>query len=260
MSALAPCPPLKIAGHEGELVLFADAEGNRVATFASIAAWLGYSSKRPLLKLARRYSADLADLRRVSSVETRGRPRPTQLVDEVGCYVLALVSQTKRGRALRRVLSTWLANSDPSLSSPRTAGELLAIAHRRLRATHRELKALAKTPRPDGALDKDAIFLERPEGVFELRRGFEIQPGQKVLMVEDVVTTGLSSRQAMDAVRAAGGEVLAEVALVDRSAGEADLGVPFYPLVSLNFPVYDPEDIPPELAAIPATKPGSRKN
>lgn len=155
MSALAPCPPLKIAGHEGELVLFADAEGNRVATFASIAAWLGYSSKRPLLKLARRYSADLADLRRVSSVETRGRPRPTQLVDEVGCYVLALVSQTKRGRALRRVLSTWLANSDPSLSSPRTAGELLAIAHRRLRATHRELKALAKTPRPDGALDKD---------------------------------------------------------------------------------------------------------
>lgn len=110
------------------------------------------------------------------------------------------------------------------------------------------------------ALGVDAIFLERPEGEFTLRRGFEIEPGQKVLMVEDVVTTGLSSRQAMEAVRAAGGIVLAEAALVDRSAGEADLGVPFYPLVSLNFPVYDADDLPPELAAVPAEKPGSRKS
>jgi len=109
------------------------------------------------------------------------------------------------------------------------------------------------------ALDRDAIFLERPEGTFELRRGFAVTPGQKVLMVEDVVTTGLSSRQAIEAVEAAGGLVLAEAALVDRSAGEVDLGVPFYPLVSINFPVYDADDIPPELAAIPAEKPGSRK-
>jgi len=109
------------------------------------------------------------------------------------------------------------------------------------------------------ALGKDALFLERPEGTFELRRGFAITPGQKVLMVEDVVTTGLSSRQAMEAVHAAGGIVVAEVALVDRSAGEVDLGVPFYPLVSINFPVYEAEQLPPELAAIPAAKPGSRK-
>lgn len=109
------------------------------------------------------------------------------------------------------------------------------------------------------ALGVDAIFLERPHGTFELRRGFAIRPGQKVLMVEDVVTTGLSSRQAMEAVRAAGGEVIAEASLVDRSAGEADLGVPFYPLVTLNFPVYDPDALPPELAAVPAEKPGSRK-
>lgn len=108
------------------------------------------------------------------------------------------------------------------------------------------------------ALDIDALFLERPQGTFLLRRGFAIKPGQKVLMVEDVVTTGLSSRQAMDAVREAGGEVIAEAALVDRSAGEADLGVPFFPLVSLNFPVYEPHALPPELAATPATKPGSR--
>ncbi|HTH28237.1 MAG TPA: orotate phosphoribosyltransferase [Sphingobium sp.] len=110
------------------------------------------------------------------------------------------------------------------------------------------------------ALNVDAVFLERPHGHFELRRGFAIKPGQKVLMVEDVVTTGLSSRQAMDAVREAGGEVIAEAALVDRSAGGTDLGVPFFPLVSLNFPVFEPDDLPPEMAAIPPEKPGSRKN
>ncbi|MCW2338694.1 orotate phosphoribosyltransferase [Sphingobium sp. B2D3A] len=108
------------------------------------------------------------------------------------------------------------------------------------------------------ALGCDALFLERPQGNFLFRRGFSLTPGQKVLMVEDVVTTGLSSRQAMEAVRAEGGEVIAEAAVVDRSAGEANLGVPFFPLVSLNFPVYDADDLPPELAAIPATKPGSR--
>jgi orotate phosphoribosyltransferase len=109
------------------------------------------------------------------------------------------------------------------------------------------------------ALNVDAVFLERPHGTFEFRRGFAVQPGHKVLMVEDVVTTGLSSRQAMEAVRAAGGIVVAEAALVDRSAGDADLGVPFYPLVSLNFPVFDADALPPELAALPAEKPGSRK-
>lgn len=108
------------------------------------------------------------------------------------------------------------------------------------------------------ALGKDAMFLERPDGVFHLRRGFRLEPGARVLMVEDVVTTGLSSREAIEAVKAEGGEVLAEVALVDRSAGEADLGVPFYPLVAINFPTYAEEELPAELAAVPVTKPGSR--
>lgn len=110
------------------------------------------------------------------------------------------------------------------------------------------------------ALNVDAIFLERPHGHFELRRGFAVEPGQRALMVEDVVTTGLSSRQAIDAVRDAGAMVIAEAALVDRSGGTTDLGVPFYPLVSLNFPVFEPDELPPELAAIPAEKPGSRKS
>ncbi|HEX5239300.1 MAG TPA: orotate phosphoribosyltransferase [Sphingomicrobium sp.] len=108
------------------------------------------------------------------------------------------------------------------------------------------------------ALGKPAIFLERPQGVFELRRGFRLEPGSKVLMVEDVVTTGLSSREAIEAVRAGGGEVIGEAALVDRSGGIADLGVPFTPLIRIDVPTFAPEAVPPELAAIPAVKPGSR--
>lgn len=108
------------------------------------------------------------------------------------------------------------------------------------------------------ALDRDAVFLERPDGEFHLRRGFRLEPGAKVLMVEDVVTTGLSSREAIEAVAREGGEVIAECALVDRSDGEADLGVPFFALVDISFPTYDENDLPPELAAIPLTKPGSR--
>jgi orotate phosphoribosyltransferase len=108
------------------------------------------------------------------------------------------------------------------------------------------------------ALRRPAMFLERPQGVFELRRGFRLEPGARVLMVEDVVTTGLSSREAIDAVRAAGGEVMAEAALVDRSGGNADLGVPFTPLIRIEVPTYEAEAVPPELAAIPAIKPGSR--
>lgn len=108
------------------------------------------------------------------------------------------------------------------------------------------------------ALDKDAVFLERPQGTFELRRGFRLEPDAKVLMVEDVVTTGLSSREAIEAVKREGGEVLAEVALIDRSNGAADLGVPFFPLIDINFPTYAEDELPAELAAIPLTKPGSR--
>ena len=108
------------------------------------------------------------------------------------------------------------------------------------------------------ALGRPAMFLERPEGRFHFRRGFALPKGAKVLMVEDVVTTGLSSREAIAAVGEAGGIVVAEAALVDRSAGKADLGVPFYPLIRIDVPTYDPNDLPAELAAIPAIKPGSR--
>ena len=108
-------------------------------------------------------------------------------------------------------------------------------------------------------LGKDALFLERPERTFHLRRGFALDRGAKVLMVEDVVTTGLSSREAIEAVGREGGEVIAECSLIDRSEGKADLGVPFYPLAAFNFPTYAEEEVPAALDAIPVTKPGSRK-
>jgi orotate phosphoribosyltransferase len=109
------------------------------------------------------------------------------------------------------------------------------------------------------ALGREAVFLERPGGGFELRRGFRLEPGQRALMVEDVVTTGLSSREAIAAVAAAGGEVVAAAALVDRSNGAADLGVPFFPLIRLDVPSYAADALPTELAAIPPEKPGSRR-
>jgi orotate phosphoribosyltransferase len=109
------------------------------------------------------------------------------------------------------------------------------------------------------SLGLEAVFLERPTGTFELRRGFRLERGQKVLLVEDVVTTGLSSREAMKAVAAAGGTVIAAASLVDRSNGLVDLGVPFFPLIRIDVPSYEPGAVPPELARIPAEKPGSRK-
>ena len=108
------------------------------------------------------------------------------------------------------------------------------------------------------ALGVEAMFLERPEGVFELRRGFRLEPGTRVFMMEDVVTTGLSSREAIAAIARAGGVTVAAGALVDRSNGSADLGVPFHPLIRLDVPTYIADALPPELAAIPAIKPGSR--
>ncbi len=108
------------------------------------------------------------------------------------------------------------------------------------------------------ALGRPAMFLERPEGQFHFRRGFALKSGTKVLMVEDVVTTGLSSREAIAAVEAAGGRVIAAASLVDRSNGTADLGVPYTALIRIDVPAYKPEEVPSELAQIPAVKPGSR--
>ena len=108
------------------------------------------------------------------------------------------------------------------------------------------------------ALGVPAMFVERPEGTFGLRRGFRLDPGTRVLMVEDVVTTGLSSKEAIAAIEEAGGAVVGAASLVDRSGGSVDLGVPFVPLIRIDVPSYDADALPPELAAIAPIKPGSR--
>jgi orotate phosphoribosyltransferase len=108
------------------------------------------------------------------------------------------------------------------------------------------------------ALGVRSMFTERVDGQFTLRRGFEIPAGSRVLMMEDVVTTGLSSRECIECISRFGGEVVAAACLVDRSDGKADIGVPLYPLIRLDVPTYQPSALPPELAALPAVKPGSR--
>jgi orotate phosphoribosyltransferase len=103
-----------------------------------------------------------------------------------------------------------------------------------------------------------ALFVERENGVFVLRRGFTIPEGAKVVMVEDIVTTGLSSRECLAALREHPGNIVGAACLIDRSGGKADLGAPLVSLVQLDIPAYPPDQLPPELAALPAIKPGSR--
>lgn len=104
-----------------------------------------------------------------------------------------------------------------------------------------------------------SIYVEREGGQFKFRRGFHIEPGARVVMVEDIVTTGLSSRECIEAIKAAGGEVVAAACIVDRSGGKADVGVPLIALASLEVPAYPADSLPPELAAIPVEDPGSRR-
>lgn len=107
-------------------------------------------------------------------------------------------------------------------------------------------------------LGAKAIFVERENGQFTLRRGFAIPPGARVLMVEDIITTGLSSRECLAAISAHSHQIVGAACLVDRSSGDLDIGVPLVSLIKLDIPTYAPDDLPAELAAIPATKPGSR--
>jgi orotate phosphoribosyltransferase len=108
------------------------------------------------------------------------------------------------------------------------------------------------------ALGCRAMFVERVEGDFQLRRNFEIQSGERIVMVEDMVTTGLSSRECIAAIRRYPGDLVGAACLIDRSNGKADVGIPLISLVRLDVPDYPADDLPPSLAALPAEKPGSR--
>ena len=105
-----------------------------------------------------------------------------------------------------------------------------------------------------------AIYAERPEGEFVLRRGFEIKAGERALIVEDIVTTGLSFRETVTALQSEAGEIVGGACFIDRSGGKADVGCQLVALASVELPDYAADDLPPELATIPAIKPGSRGN
>ena len=154
------------------------------------------------------------------------------------------------------------------LMEPRRAERVCVALHAKIRA---ELPAQAfdaiVSPALGGVilgyelarqLGLPALFTEREGGRFALRRGFALAPGARVLIAEDVITTGLSTRECIACVRAEGGAVLAATCLIDRSGGSVRLGVPLVALARLDLPVYPADRLPPELAAQPATKPGSR--
>ena len=107
-------------------------------------------------------------------------------------------------------------------------------------------------------LNKLNIFAERKDGVFSIRRGFKINKGQKVLVVEDIVTTGKSSLECFECINELGGKIVAEAALINRGGDSVNLGVPLITLANLDIPNYEPENLPEDLKNLPAIKPGSR--
>ena len=152
------------------------------------------------------------------------------------------------------------------LADPIRAARLCAALVEKLGRSVREITAVV-APAMGGIicgyevarqLGVASMFVERPQGRFELRRGFTLEPAQPVLMMEDVVTTGLSSREAISASGDAGGKVVAAACLVDRSDGAADVGVPLAARCRLDVPADPADALPPELQTIPAVKPGSR--
>src|SRR5687768_13637757 len=108
------------------------------------------------------------------------------------------------------------------------------------------------------ALGCRAIFVEREGAEFALRRGFDIPPGARVVLVEDITSTGGSLRECLEVVRQYPGEILGAACLIDRSGGKADIGIPLIALARVDIPAYPADELPPELASIPAVKPGSR--
>ena len=107
-------------------------------------------------------------------------------------------------------------------------------------------------------LDVPSIFLERVNGKFELRRGFTIKPDLNCLLVEDIVTTGLSSNESIEVIKGYGGNIIGEACLIDRSSGKANLETKLISLASIDIPTFHKDEIPESLKDIPAIKPGSR--
>lgn len=153
------------------------------------------------------------------------------------------------------------------LMDPKRAERLCAVLARQVKARIGDKIDLVASPAMGGVvvgyemarqLGVESVFFERVDGKLVLRRGFTIPKGARVVMVEDIVTTGLSSRECIAGINEEGGVTVGAACLIDRSNGKADLGVPLEALTRLDIPTYPADGLPPELAAIPAVKPGSR--
>jgi len=152
------------------------------------------------------------------------------------------------------------------LMNPDRAARLCAAFAEKLRATGVEVD-LVVSPAMGGVivgyevarqLGVPSIFTERVDGEFALRRGFEIPAGAKILMMEDIITTGLSSLECIKTITEWGGKVVAAGCLINRSGGRANVGAPITALATIDAPSYRQDEVPEALAAIPAIKPGSR--
>lgn len=185
---------------------------------------------------------ELLDLFRRSSALLEGHFRLTSGLHSPGYLQCALVLQHPRhAERLGAGIARLVADSRPTtVLSPALGG--LIIGHEVARA-----------------LGARAIFAEREDGALRLRRGFTITEAERVVVVEDVVTTGGSTKETVQVARAAGAQVLAAAAIIDRSGGKATLDVPLHALVTLSLPTYDPEQCPLCAQGVPVTKPGSRQ-
>lgn len=152
------------------------------------------------------------------------------------------------------------------LMDPERAGRLCAAFADKFRATGATVDMVV-SPAMGGVivgyevarqLGVPGIFTERVDGEFALRRGFEIPAGARILMMEDIITTGLSSRECIKTINDWGGNVVAAGCLINRSGGRAEVGAPVTALATIDAPTYKTEDLPDHLKAIPAIKPGSR--
>jgi len=184
---------------------------------------------------------ELLDLFRRSGALLDGHFRLSSGLHSGGYLQCALVLQHPRdAEALARALATHVSALAPSVVlSPALGG--IVIGHEMARA-----------------LGVRAIFAERQDGTLTLRRGFALEPGDRVLVVEDVVTTGGSTRETIDVALAAGATFVGAASIVDRSGAKAALGVPYHALLPISLPTYDPAVCPLCAAGSPVVKPGSR--
>ena len=185
--------------------------------------------------------SDLLQLFRQSGALLEGHFRLTSGLHSPGYLQCALVLQHPRDAAtLGEALATVVRPLQPTaVLSPALGG--IVIGHEVARA-----------------LGVRALFAERQDGRLQLRRGFSLAPSDRVLVVEDVVTTGGSTRETVEVAIAAGATVVGAAAIVDRSGARADIGVPFHALLQVNLPTYQPEACPLCASGLPVVKPGSR--